>query len=224
MSRSFDPEWETNGLLLKAAHFLKDWVESQKIHGLKSELFTEQGHTPLLLFTIPGSSEESNQREVMMYGHLDKQPHGEGWNEGYGPVSAKEKDGKLWGRGTADDGYAIFAAILSIKACINRKAEYPRVVIIIEADEESFGTDLPYYLSKYKEKFGNPSLIVCLDSSGDDFERFWITNSLRGVMNFNLTVKILEEGVHSGEWGGVFPDSFRIIRLLLNRLENPETG
>lgn len=122
LSRSFDPEWETNGLLLKAAHFLKDWVESQKIHGLKSELFTEQGHTPLLLFTIPGSSEESNQREVMMYGHLDKQPHGEGWNEGYGPVSAKEKDGKLWGRGTADDGYAIFAAILSIKACINRKA------------------------------------------------------------------------------------------------------
>lgn len=84
-------------------------------------------------------------------------------------MDAKEKDGKLWGRGTADDGYACFGAILSIKACIARKAEYPRVVIIIEADEESFGTDLPYYLKKYKEKLGNPQLIVCLDSGGDDF-------------------------------------------------------
>ena len=91
---------------------------------------------------------------------MDKQPHLEGWEEGLGPVTPVIRDGKLYGRGGADDGYSAFAAILSIKACQAQKIDHPRCVIFLEADEESGSNDLPHYLTSLQGKIGQPCLIV----------------------------------------------------------------
>jgi acetylornithine deacetylase/succinyl-diaminopimelate desuccinylase-like protein len=74
-----------------------------------------------------------------LIGHYDKQPHMEGWREGLGPTTPVVDNGKLYGRGAIDDGYAVYGAIASIKACQEFHLNHPRCIIIIEGDEESEG-------------------------------------------------------------------------------------
>lgn len=213
LSRSYDPEWATNGLLEKAAHFLETWVKAQNLNNLEINYVQEKGRTPCLYIEIQATQKnEKKEKNILMYGHFDKQPHMTGWNEGLHPTKPVIKDGKLYGRGGADDGYAIFTAILSIKALQVQNLPHPRIQILIEGDEESGSQDLPYYLEQLKEKIGNPDLIICLDSGAMDYDRLWITCSLRGVLSGTLTVKVLTEGVHSGDASGVVPSSFRLIR------------
>jgi len=162
---------------------------------------------------------------VLLYGHLDKQPPlTESWDEGLGPYTPVLKDGKLFGRGSADDGYAIFAAISSILALQQQNIPHARCVIVIEACEESGSPDLPAYVEFLEQKIATPSLIVCLDSGCGNYDQFWLTTSLRGIVVGNLKVSILEQGAHSGHASGIVPDSFRIIRQLLSRIEDEKTG
>src|SRR5262249_5060956 len=126
--------------------------------------------------------------------------------------------------GGADDGYAIFASLGAILALRDQGVPHARCVVLIEACEESGSFDLPYYVDHLASRIGKPSLVICLDSGCGNYDQLWLTTSLRGLMGCNLTVKVLDEGVHSGDASGVVPSSFRIARQLLSRLEDEATG
>jgi acetylornithine deacetylase/succinyl-diaminopimelate desuccinylase-like protein len=134
------------------------------------------------------------------------------------------KDDKLYGRGGADDGYAIFAAIGSIAALRDQGLGHARCVVLIEASEESGSPDLPHYIDHLAPRIGSPALVVCLDSGCANYDQLWVTTSLRGLWNGTITIRVLTEGVHSGSASGIVPSSFRVLRQLLSRLEDEETG
>ena len=178
------------------------------------------GRTPLIFIEIPGEGDEP----VLLYGHLDKQPEFTGWAEGLGPWTPVIRGESLYGRGGADDGYAMYGALSAILALHDQKIPHARCVILIEACEESGSYDLPFYVDHLAERIGKPGLVVCLDSGCGDYDRLWLTTSLRGMAIATLTVRVLTEGVHSGDASGIVPSSFRILRQLLSRLEDERTG
>jgi acetylornithine deacetylase/succinyl-diaminopimelate desuccinylase-like protein len=219
-SPGFDPQWKENGYLHKALKLVDGWIDDQKVPGLKKEVLESGGRTPLLLLDIPGDIDY----QVLMYGHLDKQPEMTGWSEGLGPWKAVRRGEKLYGRGGSDDGYAVFASVCAVKHLIESGVKRPHIRVAIEFSEESGSPDLPFYFETHSAKFGSPDLVICLDSGAGNYEQFWTTTSLRGLINGILRVEVLNEGVHSGDASGIVPSSFRVARMLLNRLENVETG
>jgi acetylornithine deacetylase/succinyl-diaminopimelate desuccinylase-like protein len=216
----FDPDWKRNGYMHQAITLARAWVEQQSIDGLRIETHEIDGRTPLLFMEIDGDPSST----VLMYGHLDKQPAMVGWEEGLGPWTPVLRDGKLYGRGGADDGYAIFAAIAAVRAVKSQQLPHSRIVVIIECCEESGSLDLPAYIERLADRIGTPRLVICLDSGCGNYEQLWMTTSLRGSIVGNLNVEVLTEGVHSGDASGIVPDTFRIIRLVLDRLEDAKTG
>ncbi|HWS72586.1 MAG TPA: M20/M25/M40 family metallo-hydrolase, partial [Thermoanaerobaculia bacterium] len=216
----FDPGWKQNGHMHRAVALARGWVEQQKVSGIKIEVHELEGRTPLIYMEIDGDASST----VLMYGHLDKQPAMVGWEEGLGPWTPVLRDGKLFGRGGADDGYAIFATIASIKALQEQQLTHSRIVVIIECCEESGSVDLPAYIDLLADRIGTPRLVICLDSGCGNYEQLWMTTSLRGSIVGNLTVEVITEGVHSGDASGIVPSSFRILRNLLDRLEDSENG
>ena len=223
-SPHFDPEWKKNGHIEKAIRQAQAWVARQGIAGLALEIVRLEGRTPVLFFDAPATGGRGGEGTVLLYGHLDKQPEMTGWREGLGPWTPVIEDGKLYGRGGADDGYAVYAAIAAIKALDAEGVARPRCVGLIETCEESSSYDLPAYLEALAPRMGAVDLVVALDSGAGDYERLWATTSLRGLVNGTLTVDILTEGVHSGDAGGVVPSSFRIARSLLDRIDDSRTG
>lgn len=221
LSKNFDPEWNTNGKLEKAARLLLDWALKQNVKGLKGELLKIDDLSPLIHIEIESNGGDGN---VLMYGHYDKQPHFTGWEEGTGPCTPVIKGDLLYGRGGADDGYAIFSSLISIKAIQDFGLKHGKVNIIIEGSEESGSPHLMQYIEKLNEKIGTPDLLVCMDSGSKDYERLWITTSLRGMCMKDLTVECLKESVHSGLGSGQGPDSFTVIRQILDRLEDSKTS
>jgi acetylornithine deacetylase/succinyl-diaminopimelate desuccinylase-like protein len=219
-SPAYDPQWATNGYMDQATALIAEWVRAQQVPGLALEVVRLEGRTPVIFVEIPGDSTET----VLLYGHLDKQPPMEGWLEGLGPWKPVIRDGRLYGRGGADDGYSAFASLTAIKALKLQGVPHARCVIIIEADEESGSSDLPYYIDALQDRIGSPSLVICLDSGCGNYDQLWVTTSLRGLANGTLTVSTLTEGVHSGAASGIVPSTFRILRQLLSRLENELTG
>ncbi len=219
-SPAFDPRWQEHGHMDRAVDLFSRWATAQEIPGLELHVARAEGRTPLLLMEIPGEGRGT----VLLYGHLDKQPPMEGWRPDLGPWTPVLEDGKLYGRGGADDGYGMFAALTAIKALKLEAIPCARCVVLIEGCEESGSFDLPHYVDALAGRIGTPDLVVCLDSGCGDYERMWVTTSLRGVINATLSVSTLTEGVHSGAASGIVPSSFRILRRLLSRLEDADTG
>tara|TARA_B100000123_G_scaffold214467_1_gene163021 strand:+ start:167 stop:1567 length:1401 start_codon:yes stop_codon:yes gene_type:complete len=219
-SPSFDPDWEKHGHMDKVLNLAANWTEKNKPVGSEMIIKKSPGRTPLLLLDIPGTKEGN----ILMYGHLDKQPEMEGWNDDLGPWKPVIKDEKLYGRGGADDGYALFASIASINALKEQKIDHPRILVLIEFSEESGSPDLPHYMDSCSDIIGSPDLVICLDSGAGDYKRFWTTTSLRGLIGLKMKVGVLKEGVHSGGASGHVPSSFRVARSLLSRLEDEKTG
>ncbi|MEX1024685.1 MAG: M20 family metallopeptidase [Planctomycetota bacterium] len=220
-SPHFDADWKANGHMDRAAEQIEAWCRARPIPGLVVERVELEGRTPLLYMEVPGASDAET---VLLYGHFDKQPEMEGWRDDLGPWKPVVEDDKLYGRGGADDGYAAFASLTALEALTSQGVPHARCVLLIEGCEESGSFDLPFYLEHLRERIGTPNLVVCLDSGCGDYERLWNTTSLRGMVGGTLSVKILDEGVHSGDASGVVPDSFRIARALLERLEDADTG
>jgi len=221
-SPAFDADWQKHGYMADAVKLMERWAR-EKIDALKGatlEVFQLQGRTPLIFIEIPGQNADT----VLLYGHLDKQPEMVGWDEGLGPWMPVRKGDRLFGRGSADDGYAIYAAISALLALRDSQAPHARCVILIEACEESGSPDLPYYVDHLAKRIGEPSLVICLDSGCGNYDQLWLTTSLRGIAMGNLTVRVLTEGVHSGDASGIVPSSFRIARSLLSRVEDEATG
>ena len=218
-SPMFDPKWESNGHMEAAIQLMADWCRAQPVRGMKVEIRRLPGRTPVLLVDVPGELPGS----VLLYGHLDKQPEFTGWLPGLGPWEPVVRDGKLYGRGAADDGYAVFSSLTAIAALQAQKVALPRCVLLIEACEESGSVDLPAHLDALGDTI-DPSLVVCLDAECGNYDQVWCTTSLRGIVIGRLRVRVLTEGVHSGMATGIAPTPFRIAAQLLARIENPVTG
>ena len=222
-SPMFDADWAKNGYVDRVVRDAAAWVEGKKLRGLKLEVIRLEGRTPVILFEVPATKAGSTDT-VLLYGHLDKQPEFNGWRNDLGPWTPKYEDGKLYGRGGADDGYAVYASLAAIMALDAQNIPRPRCVGLIESCEESGSFDLPHYLEVLKPRLGNVSLVVCLDSGAGNYDQLWLTTSLRGMVSGVLKVEILTEGVHSGDASGLVPSSFRIMRQVLDRLEDSATG
>ena len=222
-SPGFDPDWAQHGYLETVLRNAADWVQAQKVQGLRLEIVRLEGRTPVLFFEVAATKPESKQT-VLMYGHLDKQPEFTGWRHDLGPWTPKYEDGKLFGRGCADDGYAVYASIAAIQALKAQNVPHPRIVGLVETCEESGSYDLLPYVDALRPRLGEVDLVICLDSGAGNYDQLWLTSSLRGLASGTLKVEILTEGVHSGDASGLVPSSFRIMRQVLDRLEDSQTG
>src|SRR4051812_124183 len=218
-SPHFDHEWARHGHIDAAVKLAADWCKRHAVAGMKLEVVRLEGRTPVLFIEIPGS-----KGTVLVYGHLDKQPEMTGWREGLGPWTPVIEDGKLYGRGGADDGYAVFCALAALRALQQEKRAHARVAILIECCEESGSYDLPAYLEALAPRIGTPDLVVGLDSGCGNYNQLWGTTSLRGLINGVLSIEVLTEGVHSGDASGVVASSFRVARALLDRLDDSGTA
>jgi acetylornithine deacetylase/succinyl-diaminopimelate desuccinylase-like protein len=227
-SPAFDEDWEAHGYMAEAVALIETWCRAQAIEGLTVEVVQLDGRTPVIYMEVSATSgvEDDNNDDdcVLLYGHLDKQPEMTGWREDLGPWKPKREGDRLYGRGGADDGYAAFASLTAIRALQTFGGAHARCSILIEACEESGSFDLPYYIDRLAGRIGSPSLVVCLDSGCGNYDQLWSTTSLRGLVTGTLRVDVLNEGVHSGDASGVVPSSFRILRALLDRIEDPATG
>ena len=224
LSVAFDPAWERNGHLDRVVEDARRWIEDRPVTGLRCEVVRLPGRTPLLWFEVDPTHLDDTTDTVLLYGHLDKQPPMTGWRDGLGPWEPVVEGDRLYGRGGADDGYAAYASVAAIEAVQAGGGRHGRLVGMIECSEESGSPDLPAYVEHLAERIGTPTLVVCLDSFAGDYERLWTTTSLRGLLDVELTVEVLTEGVHSGSASGVVPDTFRIARSLLDRVEDATTG
>ena len=221
-SPSFDPEWAAHGYMDEAVALFEHWARAKlpSLAGATLEVVRLPGRTPVIVIDFPGGGEDT----VLLYGHLDKQPEMVGWADGYGPWNPRLEGDKLYGRGGADDGYAMFGALSALLALREQGVPHARSIVLIEACEESGSYDLPYYVDHLAQRIGSPSLVVCLDSGCGNYDQLWLTTSLRGLVSGELKVRVLTEGVHSGYASGVVPSSFRVLRQLLSRLEEEQTG
>jgi len=222
-SPHYDPAWEAHGHIEKVIRQAEAWVRKQPVKGLSVEIVRLAGRTPVLFFEVPAQG-TARSETVLLYGHLDKQPEMTGWREDLGPWLPKLENGKLYGRGGADDGYAVFASLAAIGALHAQGVPHARLVGLIETCEESGSYDLPPYLELLAPRMGAVDFVIGLDSGCGDYERLWVTTSLRGMSAGTLTVRVLGEGVHSGDASGIVPSSFRIARRLLERLEDSASG
>lgn len=230
-SPAFDPDWRQHGHMDRAVELIETWCRARTIAGMKLEVVRLNGddgkpRTPVILMEIPSTfaGTAAGKDTVLLYGHLDKQPEFAGWEKGLGPWEPVLRDGKLYGRGGADDGYAAFASLTAIEALQRENIPHARCVVLIEACEESGSYDLPAYIDHLAPRIGDVSLVVCLDSGCGDYDRLWSTTSLRGLIGGTLSVETLREGVHSGDASGIVPSTFRVLRTVLSRLEDENTG
>ena len=224
VSALYDPEWREHGYMDRAVELIRGWCEDRSIIGAVVEVHELPGRTPVLLIEVPPFGGGSADDTVLLYGHLDKQPEMEGWRDGLGPWTPVLEGDRLYGRGGADDGYSTFASLAAIESVQFAGGAHTRCVVLIEASEESGSPDLPAHVEALADRIGTPSLVVCLDSGCIDYERMWVTTSLRGLVSGVLTVDIVTEGLHSGDASGMVPSSFRIARALLSRIEDETTG
>jgi acetylornithine deacetylase/succinyl-diaminopimelate desuccinylase-like protein len=227
VSVAFDPEWDEAGHMARATTLLRDWCQRRVDEGLADatvEVQEIEGRTPLLVVDVPPAGGGDPDDTVLLYGHLDKQPPFTGWRPGLGPWEPVVDGDRLYGRGAADDGYSTFAAVAALEAVQAAGGAHARCIVLIEASEESGSPDLPAHLDVLGDRLGDPSLVVALDSWCGDWDRLWITTSLRGLFDMVVEVEVLTEGVHSGSAGGVVPSSFRILCSLLSRIEDERSG
>jgi acetylornithine deacetylase/succinyl-diaminopimelate desuccinylase-like protein len=223
VSVAFDPEWAEHGHMQRAVELIRDWCASRAIEGATVEVHELTGRTPVIVIEVPAFGDAPADDTVVLYGHLDKQPEMHGWRDGLGPWTPVLEGDRLYGRGGADDGYAAFASLAAIEAVRAGGGAHTRCVVLIEASEESGSPDLPAHVEALADRIGTPSFVVCLDSGCIDYDRMWLTTSLRGIVNLALSVDIVRDGLHSGE-SGMIPSTFRIARALLSRIEDEATG
>jgi len=226
LSPEFDPSWADTGEIGRAARLLSQWVASRPIPGCSVEVVELEGLTPVIIADVAATPGADTRLVTLLYGHLDKQPALGSWREGLDPYVAVREGDRLYGRGTADDGYALFTAIGALEALAATGTAHGRCLVLIEASEESGSPHLGPYLEQAAARIGGsgPGLVVCLDSGSATYDRLWATTSLRGSIIVTLSVEVLSEGVHSGMAGGVVPSSFRVLRQLLSRIEDEATG
>lgn len=223
LSRNFDKDFLTNGLLEKACQHVLDWSHKQGVKNMTLEMYKCEGRTPLIYGEVPATEGVTNS--MLMYGHIDKQPHLDAdWDEGLSAIEPVRKGDYIYGRGISDDGYAPYASISIVKLLQEQGLPHPKFIFFFECDEESGSVDIEYWIHHFRKEMGSPDMFVCLDSGCFDYENWYLTSTLRGACSFEITVETMAKGVHSGSGGGVIPDTYRIMNQIISRLEDPVTG
>jgi acetylornithine deacetylase/succinyl-diaminopimelate desuccinylase-like protein len=215
-----DPDYLTNGLVQKCMEQVDGEIQKLGVKGLSKKIYHAENNLPMVVYVVEGS--EGVDKNVLIYGHLDKQPYGAGWETD--PTDPVIKNGKMYGRGGGDDGYAPFSAMLAIKAAQDQGVKMPRVAVVLETEEESGSPNLIPLLKAASDTIGKPDVCFCMDSGAFDYNQLWMTSSLRGICILDLTVQCGKDSYHSGEVGGIVPETFRVVRQLIDRLDNSVTG
>lgn len=198
------------------------YINQLEIKGIHRHVFHPEGTNPLIVYVVDPT--EGATKNVMLYGHLDKQPWGTGWEEDLLPTDPVIRGDYMYGRGSSDDGYSAFACMLAVKSIQLAGGKQPRVVLVLETEEESASPNLIPLLQLAEPVIQKPDACFCMDSGALDYDQLWLTSSIRGVCIVDVTIEAAKVGYHSGETGGIIPETFRIARSLLNRLDDVETG
>ena len=225
LSPLFDPNWKTNGYLFKAANLIVSYAKSLNIKNAEINLLQDSGHTPMVFIEIPASRKNDN-RTVIFYGHYDKQPYGTGWDKDKSPTNPVIVDGRLYGRGSADDGYASFSILTAIKTCQEFNCLMPRICCLFEGAEESTDADLKYYFDKLIPILGdNVVAFIPLDSGCPDYDRLWMANSLRGIVDIDVNIQTLDQESHYGpEASGIIAENLFLMRKIYDGLVDSTNG
>lgn len=231
VSPAYNASWEKDGHMHKVVNLYEKWAKENASKSATVFVQKIEGKTPLLVINVPARKYDGDDT-VLLYGHLDKQPEMVGWREGIEPWAPTYEGDRLYGRGSADDGYAMFSALIAINDLEDNNISHPRQIVIIEASEESGSPDLMDHLNLLNssleanscEKLEDVSLVVCLDSGALSYEHLWVTNSLRGLIEMHLTIRTLKQGTHSGGAGGIVPSTTHILRTLLDRVAKSPSG
>ncbi|MHB8439406.1 MAG: M20/M25/M40 family metallo-hydrolase, partial [Acidimicrobiales bacterium] len=195
VSPAYCPTWETDGDMSRAVQLFESWAKSRPLPGSIVEVLQLPGRTPLVVVDVPPHGGPTDDDAVVLYGHLDKQPPMDGWREGLGAFTPVLEQDRLYGRGSSDDGYAMFCALAAVETCRRAGGAHKRCIVVIEASEESGSPDLPAYLDALASRTARTSLVVGLDSESATYDRLWVTTSLRGVVLLDVTVEVLVEAV-----------------------------
>jgi len=233
ISPSYDPDWKKKGALRQARELAETWIRSltplaAEIHVGLTE--TDDGEVPPILLVHVPANPPDTPGNVLTYGHFDKQTvEGEDWTQppnatDKGPFVPNVYQDHLYGRGTSDDGFATFTVITALWAMNQCGLAYPQVNVIIDFDEESGSVNLRPSLLHFKDVIGEPDLCIELDSSVGNYEQLWYGSTARGTITGTLSVTMLSTAVHSGDGGGIIPNPVNLVRLLLDRIQDPATG
>lgn len=190
-------------------------AELLRAEGLDVEIVSEGGR-PAVIGHVAGPE---GSPTVLLYAHHDVQPPGalEDWDTD--PFEPTERDGRLYGRGAADDKAGVMAHVAALRA---HSGELPcSVRIFVEGEEEIASESLPRILSEHGDKL-EADAIVLADSLNWAIGTPALTTTLRGSIRAVVTVRTLDHGVHSGMFGGACPDALTTLARLLATLHDDQ--
>jgi acetylornithine deacetylase/succinyl-diaminopimelate desuccinylase-like protein len=186
-----------------------------RAEGLDVEIVREGGRPAVIghLDGPPGS------RTVMLYAHHDVQPPGDDALWDSAPFEPTERDGRLYGRGAADDKAGIMAHVAALRA---HSGSLPvGVTVFVEGEEEVGSDSLPTILERHGEKL-RADAIVLADSTNWAIGEPALTTTLRGMIRVVVTVSTLDHGIHSGMFGGAVPDALTALVRTLASLHDDD--
>lgn len=175
-----------------------------------------EGGAPAVIAHQPGPPGSAT---VLLYAHHDVQPEGDAAQWDSPPFDPTERDGRLYGRGTADDKAGIATHLAAFRAHGGRPPV--GVTVFVEGEEESGSPSLSRLLAAHRDKLA-ADVIVIADSDNWTAEVPALTVSLRGLADCVVEVATLDHGLHSGLWGGVVPDALTVLVRLLASLHDDE--
>ncbi|USR80099.1 dipeptidase [Arcanobacterium pinnipediorum] len=196
------------------------WI-AQRVKDLGLETEVIKLHTPSGLVGRPAilasRPSQPGKPTILLYAHHDVQPVGEESEWDSQPFVAVEKDGRLYGRGTADDKAGVLVHLAAIEAADPGVG----IRLFIEGEEEIGSPTFSDFLTEYREKL-EADVIVVADSSNWSVGKPSLTTSLRGVVRLDVKVSVLDHALHSGFFGGPVLDAVVVASRLIATLHDED--